>query len=263
MSNQPLLQVRHLHKHYPRSRSWFNRQQLQALAPISFDLYPGETIAFVGEAGSGRTSLAQVLSGAKARSGGQIIINGQELASQNSRQRSRDIRMIFQDPAASLNPRLRIGEQLELPLRFNTSYNLVERTLMVEQALKQVGLLREHADFYPAMLANGQRQRVAIARALILEPKVLISDEAFTGLDTSLRAQCLNLMLQLQKQLGLGYLFMSHDLDLVRHISDKVMVLRKGIVVEQGDTEALFENPQHEYTKTLLKQQIIRSRKLS
>ncbi|WP_298441938.1 ATP-binding cassette domain-containing protein [uncultured Ferrimonas sp.] len=256
----PMLQVRDLHKQYPRGRSLFSRDYLQALAPISFDLRAGETLAFVGEAGSGRTSLAQVLSGAKARSGGQIILDGKELESQNNRQRSRNIRMIFQDPATSLNPRLRVGEQLEKPLQFNTNMSKSERVRAVEKALVQVGLLREHADFYPLMLANGQRQRVAIARALMLEPKILIADEAFGGLDTSLRAQCINLMLQLQRKLGLSYILMSHDLGLVRHISDRVIVLRKGVIVEQGDTADVFENPQHEYTKLLIEQQVLRAR---
>ncbi|QIZ78788.1 ATP-binding cassette domain-containing protein [Ferrimonas lipolytica] len=256
----PQLQVRDLHKHYSKSRSWFRREYKQAIAPLSFELAAGETLAFVGEAGSGRTSLAQILSGAKARSGGQIFLNGKELHSQNHHQRSRNIRMIFQDPATSLNPRLRVGEQLEKPLRFNTNMTAAERINTVEKALVQVGLLREHADFYPLMLANGQRQRVAIARALMLEPKVLISDEAFGGLDTTLRAQCINLLLQLQRKLGLSYIFMSHDLNLVQHIADRVIVLRKGKVVEEGTTDEVFAHPQHEYTKRLIEQQVLRPR---
>ncbi|WP_035387269.1 ATP-binding cassette domain-containing protein [Ferrimonas senticii] len=260
MSDTPLLQVRNLHKHYRNNRSLFSRELTQALAPISFELNAGETLAFVGEAGSGRTSLAQVLSGAKKRSGGQIFINGEELQSQDSQQRAKNIRMIFQDSSTSLNPRLRIGEQLEMPLKFNTSLDKAQRLAEVDRALLQVGLLREHAHFYPSMLASGQRQRVAIARALMLNPKILISDEAFGNLDTTLRAQCLNLLLQLQRQLGLSYIFMSHNLNLVRHISDRVMVMRKGVVVEQGDTEQVFNDPQHEYTKLLLSQQVIPQR---
>ncbi|SHI08375.1 ATP-binding cassette domain-containing protein [Ferrimonas marina] len=253
----PLLQVRDLHKHYRKGRRLLRTQYKQALAPISFDLYAGETLAFVGEAGSGRSTLAQILAGAKVRSGGQILLEGSELDSQDRRRRAKEIRMIFQDPTNSLNPRLRIGEQLEEPLLFNSQLNKEQRQQAVEQALVRVGMLREHTDFYPQMLAHGQRQRIAIARALILEPKILIADEAFAGLDTSLRAQCVNLMLQLQRQMGLAYVMMSHDLGLVRHMSDRVIVMKKGQVVEQGETEQLFTAPQHDYTKRLLDEQLI------
>ncbi|GAA4872044.1 ATP-binding cassette domain-containing protein [Ferrimonas pelagia] len=256
----PVLQVRGLHKHYRKHESLFKRTYKQALAPISFDLYAGETLAFVGEAGSGRSSLAQVLAGAKPRSGGQILLQGEELLTKDRRRRSQDIRMIFQDPSTSLNPRLRIGAQLEEPLLFNTEMSAEQRMEAVAVGLIRVGLLREHADFYPHMLAHGQRQRIAIARALMLDPKVVIADEAFSGLDTSLRAQCINLMLQLQRQMGLSYVLMSHDLGLVRHMSDRVVVMKKGKIVEQGDTETVFATPQHDYTKRLLESQFFKKK---
>ncbi len=257
----PLLQVRDLYKNYKRSGGWLNREYKKALMPISFDLHQGETLAFVGEAGSGRSTLAQILAGAKPRSGGQILLGGNDLQSQDRKQRSQLIRMIFQDPSTSLNPRRRIGNQLEEPLLFNTDADQELRQERVQQSLKRVGLLPEHADFYPHMLAHGQRQRVAIARALMLEPKILVADEAFSGLDTSLRAQCVNLMLSLQQELGLAYILMSHDLGLVRHMSDRVIVMKKGKVVEQGDTLAVFEHPQHSYTKRLLEEQFLQFRR--
>ncbi|MBY5993786.1 ATP-binding cassette domain-containing protein [Ferrimonas balearica] len=254
----PLLQVRELHKRF-QVGAWWRRQYQTALSPISFDLEAGQTLAFVGEAGSGRTTLARILTGAQARTGGQILLDGQELTTRNYKQRSRMIRMIFQDPTTSLNPRLRIGEQLEEPLLFNTPMDQESRRAAVETALTRVGLLREHADFYPHMLAHGQRQRIAIARAMMLEPKIIVADEAFTGLDTSIRAQCINLLLSLQKELGLAYVLMSHDLGLVRHVADRVMVMKSGQVVEEGPTRQVFDDPQHEYTRRLLEEQLLRS----
>ncbi|MBY5922148.1 ATP-binding cassette domain-containing protein [Ferrimonas balearica] len=252
-----LLEVRQLHKRFPVG-GWWRRQYHTALSPLSFDLEAGQTLAFVGEAGSGRTTLARILTGAQTRTGGQILLDGKELESRNYRQRSRLIRMIFQDPSTSMNPRLRIGEQLEEPLIFNTDMDSEARRAAVEEILSRVGLLREHADFYPHMLAPGQRQRIAIARALMLEPKIIVADETFTGLDTSIRAQCINLLLQLQRELGLAYVLMSHDLGLVRHMADRVIVMKSGQVVEEGLTREVFDDPQHEYTKRLLEEQVFR-----
>ncbi|QVK22852.1 ATP-binding cassette domain-containing protein [Shewanella dokdonensis] len=163
--------------------------------------------------------------------------------------------MIFQDPNTSMNPRLTISELLSEPLRFNTKLSRQERHELVADTLRKVGLLPEHGDFYPNMISEGQKQRVAVARALMLNPKIIIADEALSALDLSVRAQILNLLLKLQRELGLSYIFVSHNLNVVRHISDKVLVLHKGMIVESASTEELFDNPQHEYTQRLLQEQ--------
>ncbi|WP_028110541.1 ATP-binding cassette domain-containing protein [Ferrimonas futtsuensis] len=254
---EPLLQVKNLSKKFPAGYRRFRKVYDTALEPISFDLYPKETLAFVGEAGSGRTTLAKILAGAEQRSSGEILLDGEHLEMMDHKRRCSLIRMIFQDTTTSLNPRQRIGQLLEEPLKFNTSQDKEERQQTINRILKKVGLLREHGDFYPHMISHGQRQRVAIARALMLEPKVIISDEALSGLDSSLRAQCVNLLLELQQKLGLSYILMSHDLGLVRHMSDRVIVLKRGVVVEEGRTTEVFANPQHKYTRRLLEEQML------
>ncbi|BFL83311.1 hypothetical protein LFREDSHE_17610 [Shewanella baltica] len=163
--------------------------------------------------------------------------------------------MIFQDPNTSLNPRLTIGQLLDEPLRFNTKMSAQSRHTQVVDTLRKVGLLPEHAEFYPHMISEGQKQRVAVARALMLNPKIIIADEALTALDLSVRSQILNLLLKLQKDLGLSYIFVSHNLNIIRHVSDKIMVLHKGVMVEKAPTEQIFNSPQHEYTQRLIQEQ--------
>ncbi|KFZ38065.1 peptide ABC transporter ATP-binding protein [Shewanella mangrovi] len=252
----PLLRVIDLKKRYFAGYKGFSAQYNEALQPVSFDLLPGETLAIVGEAGSGKSTLARILVGAEKRSGGEIYYQGQSWDSKNLKQRCRLIRMIFQDPTTSLNPRLTIGDLLQEPLRFNTNLSPKAREEQVVETLRKVGLLPEHAEFYPHMISEGQKQRVAVARALMLNPKIIIADEALSALDLSVRAQILNLLLSLQKELGLSYIFVSHNLNVVRYISDKVMVLNKGEMVEFSTTEELFTNPQHEYTQRLLQEQL-------
>ncbi|MBT1443195.1 ATP-binding cassette domain-containing protein [Shewanella sp. JM162201] len=257
----PLLKVTGLSKRYFSGYRRFRAQYNEALAPISFELGQGETLAIVGEAGSGKSTLARILVGAERRSSGEILFEGTALESRNVKQRCRLIRMIFQDPNTSLNPRLSIGELLAEPLRFNTKLTAAERAAQVSDTLRKVGLLPEHADFYPHMISEGQKQRVAVARALMLSPKVIIADEALTALDLSVRSQILNLLLHLQKEMGLSYIFVSHNLSLVRHVSDKIMVLHKGKLVEKGPVAEVFENPQHEYTARLIAEQTRQGRK--
>nr|WP_239480615.1 ATP-binding cassette domain-containing protein [Parashewanella hymeniacidonis] len=251
----PILEVKNLRKTYYSGYRNFKRQANDALKPISFDLQPGETLAIVGEAGSGKSTLAKILVGAESRTGGDILFDGTSLARRNVKQRCRLIRMIFQDPNTSLNPRLTIGELLDEPLKFNTLLSERQRYDQVMSTLKQVGLLPEHADFYPHMISEGQKQRVAVARALMLNPKVIIADEALTALDLSVRAQILNLLIGLQQDLGLSFIFVSHNLNIIRHISDNVIVMKDGEIVEQAETQELFTNPQHPYTKKLLRDQ--------
>ena len=251
----PILEVKNLRKTYYSGYRGFKRQFNNALKPISFELQQGETLAIVGEAGSGKSTLAKILVGAERRTGGDILFDGTSLERRNVKQRCRLIRMIFQDPNTSLNPRLTIGELLDEPLKFNTLLSERQRYDQVMTTLQQVGLLHEHADFYPHMISEGQKQRVAVARALMLNPKVIIADEALTALDLSVRAQILNLLISLQKELGLSFIFVSHNLNIIRHISDNVIVMKDGEVVEKASTQELFTNPQHPYTKKLLRDQ--------
>lgn len=251
----PLLKVTGLSKQYLVGYKYFVPQYYQALSPISFELGRGETLAIVGEVGSGKSTLARILVGAEQRSSGEIFFEDEALESRNLKQRCRLIRMIFQDPNTSLNPRLTIGELLNEPLRFNSTLNAQERKQQVIDTLRKVGLLPEHADFYPHMVSDGQKQRVAVARALMLNPKIIIADEALTALDLSVRSQIINLLLKLQKEMGLSYIFVSHNLSIIRHISDKIMVLQHGCMVEKATTETLFNSPQHEYTQRLVQEQ--------
>lgn len=253
----PLLKVNDLYKRYDMGYKGFTRQYNDALSPVSFELERGETLAIVGEAGSGKSTLARILVGAEKRSGGEILFEGDVLDSHNIKQRCRLIRMIFQDPNTSLNPRLTIGQLLEEPLRFNTKMSALARHNLVADTLRKVGLLPDHAEFYPHMISEGQKQRVAVARALMLNPKIIIADEALTALDLSVRSQILNLLLKLQKDLGLSYIFVSHNLNIIRHVSDKIMVLHKGVMVEKARTEQIFNTPQHEYTQRLIQEQSV------
>jgi cationic peptide transport system ATP-binding protein len=251
----PLLKVTELSKQYLIGYKRFRPQYYQALSPVSFELGKGETLAIVGEVGSGKSTLARILVGAEQRTTGEIFFEGEALETRNLTQRCRLIRMIFQDPNTSLNPRLTIGELLNEPLRFSSQLNAHERKQQVIDTLRKVGLLPEHAEFYPHMVSDGQKQRVAVARALMLNPKIIIADEALTALDLSVRSQILNLLLKLQKELGLSYIFVSHNLNIIRHVSDKIMVLKNGCLVESATTEDLFNSPQHEYTQRLIKEQ--------
>ncbi|MDO6612210.1 ATP-binding cassette domain-containing protein [Shewanella sp. 1_MG-2023] len=251
----PLLNVTELSKRYFIGYKRFKAQYNQALSTVSFELERGQTLAIVGQVSSGKSTLARILVGAESRSTGTIEYEGEELEARNLKQRCHLIRMIFQDPNTSLNPRLTIGALLEEPLRFNTDMTSAERKAQVTDILRKVGLLPEHASFYPHMISEGQKQRVAVGRALMLNPKIIIADEALTSLDLSVRSQILNLLLKLQKEMGLSYIFVTHNLNVVRHFSDKVMVLKKGVMVEKNTTEELFENPQHEYTRRLIAEQ--------
>ncbi len=251
----PLLKVSQLSKTFYAGYKGFKRQYKQALEPISFELNRGETLAVVGETGSGKSTLARILVGAEERTSGEIMFEGEALEGTNLKQRCRLIRMIFQDPNTSLNPSITIGELLDEPLRFNTQLDQHERRAQVVDRLRKVGLLPEHADFYPHMISEGMKQRVAVARALMLNPKIIIADEALTALDLSVRSQILNLLLKLQQEMGLSYIFVSHNMNIIRHFSDKVIVLHDGKMVEKATTEELFNAPQHEYTQRLIQEQ--------
>ncbi len=252
MSDMPLLRVIDIGKTFTERRGLFRKETVCALAHVSFSLNPGETLALVGEAGSGKSTLAKILAGVVAPTEGEIQIDGHLLPPDDYEQRCKQIRMIFQDPNSSLNPRLRIGRILEAPLMLNTDMTPEERAHKVQETLRMVGLLPDHALFYPQMISSGQKQRVALARALIMSPRIIVADETFSMLDLSVRSQIINLLLKLQEELGIAYVIVANDLGLVRHISDKVIVMHQGRVVEAGTTQSVFANPQHEVTKRLI-----------
>ncbi|RUO36399.1 ATP-binding cassette domain-containing protein [Aliidiomarina sanyensis] len=249
---KPLLEVRELGKVYPLRQSFFRRTVFTALQPTSFQLMAGKTLAIMGANGSGKSTLAGLIAGAIQPSQGEILLNGQRLQPDNYRQRAQHIRMVFQDAEASLNPHLTIGSQLEEPLLFNTGLNQSQRRERVVHTLQQVGLLAEHMVFYPHMLSTGQKQRVSIARAIILNPQLLVADEALATLDSSVRAQIINLLLDLQQDLKMSYIFISQSPEIVRHLADDVLIMKDGRIIEQGAVDTVFDDPQERYTQSLL-----------
>ncbi|WP_371377220.1 ATP-binding cassette domain-containing protein [Thalassotalea aquiviva] len=247
-----LIEVNNLSKRYKVKGSWFKQESKEVLKPLSFKLEAKETLAVVGEIGSGKSTLAKLLVGAARPTTGEILLNGQHLQTGNFKQRCQHVRMIFQNASATLNPSLTIYKQLEEPLLLNTQLNEDERQTLIRATLQKVGLLPDHMHFYPHMFSGGQKQRVSIARAIILQPQLVILDEALASLDLSVRAQMVNLLLDLQQQMGLAFLMISYDIDIVRHFSDKLMVLRDGNVVEYGNTNDIIANPKDKYTRKLI-----------
>ncbi|TLU64840.1 ATP-binding cassette domain-containing protein [Thalassotalea litorea] len=250
-----LIEVNDLSKRYKVNSGWWKKEYKTVLKPLSFKLESKQTMAVVGGIGSGKSVLAKLLVGAARPTTGEIILNGQHLQTGNFKQRCQHVRMIFQDAGNTLNPSLTIKQQLEEPLLLNTRLNPQQRTLLIRQTLQKVGMLADHMHFYPHMFSGGQKQRISLARAIILEPQLVILDEALAALDLSLRAQMINLLLDLQQQMGLAYLLISHDLDIVEHFSDKMIVLRDGEVVETGTTEQVLKDPKDKYTKKLIMSQ--------
>jgi len=257
MSTQALIEARGLHKYYTIKTGMFEpNQSLQALSGASFDLHAGQTLAVVGESGCGKSTLARLLTMIEQPTAGQLTLDGIDVGSANQKEVAKKLRqtiqMVFQDPFGSLNPRQKVGDILQEPLIINTDLNANQSRDRVLELMRRVGLLDEHIHRYPHMFSGGQRQRIAIARALILKPKIVVLDEPVSALDVSIQAQVLNLLIELQQELGLAYVFISHDLSVVRHIADQVLVMYLGKPVEQGISEAVFNNPQHPYTQALL-----------
>jgi len=227
---------------------------LRAVNGVSFKVERGKTLAIVGESGSGKSTLARIIALIDTQSGGELLIEGEEV-NLGRRRPSPELRskvqMVFQNPYGSLNPRQKVGDVLMEPLVINTSVPAAERRDRAEAMLAKVGLAPEHFNRYPHMFSGGQRQRIAIARALMLNPAILVLDEPVSALDLSVQAQVLNLLRDLQDEFGLTYVFVSHDLSVVRYLADDVMVISKGEAVEQGSREAVFAAPQHPYTRQL------------
>ena len=258
----PVLQAIDLHRDYPVRRGLFAAPAVvHALAGVSFSVQAGRTLAVVGESGCGKSTLARLLTMIEVPTRGQLLIDGADVAD-TARQRSADaasqarlrraVQIVFQNPYGSLNPRQTVGAALMEPLWVNGMAEAGEREHAARAMLRQVGLREESFGRWPHMFSGGQRQRIAIARALMLKPRVLVLDEPVSALDVSIRAQVLNLLVDLQQAMGVAYVFISHDLGVVRHVADEVMVMYLGKVVEHGPREAVFGNPQHPYTQALL-----------
>lgn len=250
-----LLEINNLSKNFISSTNWFGRASvIEANKNINLKLEEGKTLAIVGESGSGKTTLAKQIIGIEKPSSGVIKLNDHPLKfnnRQDKKKRFTNIRMIFQDPYESLNPNVRIGHALEQPLIINTALTAKQRKQKISDTLIKVGMQPEHQYRYPHMFSGGQRQRIAIARAIILEPRVIIADEPLSSLDVSIQAQILNLMQTLQEEMGISYIFISHDLNIVEHIADSIMVMYRGKVVEQGNVSQIFDEPLHPYTQAL------------
>jgi dipeptide transport system ATP-binding protein len=252
----PALEARGLTRDYSASRGAFRTPAtVKALAGVSFALEAGRTLAVVGESGSGKSTLARLLTLIEKPTAGALMIDGEDvaLASRATLKRLRqEIQIVFQNPYGSLNPRQTIGKALEEPLLVNTGMNAAERKAAALAIMDKVGLRPEYYHRYPHMFSGGQRQRIAVARAIVLRPKILVLDEPVSALDVSIRAQVLNLLASLQEEFKLAYVFVSHDLSVVRHIADDVLVIYLGHAVEMGSRDAIFRNPLHPYTRALL-----------
>ncbi len=255
--HEPMLSVRNLVKHFPvRGGGVLRRQvgEIHAVCDVSFDIGSHETLGLVGESGCGKTTTARVLLALQPATSGQVVYNGHDLTRlprRTMQQLRRELQIVFQDPFASLDPRLPVNELVAEPLRIHGRYSDDGRE-QVAELLRLVGLKPEHGNRFPHEFSGGQRQRIGIARALALRPKVLVLDEPVSALDVSIQAGVLNLLHELQQRFGLSYLFVSHDLSVVRHVADRIAVMYLGRIVETGLAEELFAAPAHPYTQALI-----------
>jgi oligopeptide transport system ATP-binding protein len=248
--SEALLEVRNLVKHFEVGKG-----TVKAVDDVSFSIGRGETVGLVGESGCGKTTTGRCVLMLERPTSGQIVFEGTDithLSDKALRKHRRRMQVIFQDPYSSLNPRMTIGQILAEPIKVHGLREGAAREARVRELLEQVGLLPQHARRYPHQLSGGQRQRVGIARALAMEPSLIICDEPVSALDVSIQAQIINLLEELQSRLGLTYLFIAHDLSVVRHISDRVVVMYLGKIVEVADRQTLYEAPVHPYTRALL-----------
>lgn len=251
-----ILQASNLCRYYYISRGLFKKNAvLKALDGATFTLKKGKTLAVVGESGCGKSTLARLVTLIEIPTSGTLNIQGTEITTDSKsdlRKLRTKVQIVFQDPYGSLNPRQKLGHMLEEPLLVNTTQTKAERRKAAHKIMEEVGLRPEYYDRYPHMFSGGQRQRIAIARSLMLNPEILVLDEPVSALDVSIQAQILNLLVELQERLNLAYLFVSHDLSVVKHIADEIMVMYLGRPVEFADSKTLFDNPRHPYTKSLL-----------
>ncbi|WP_313897613.1 ABC transporter ATP-binding protein [Bacillus litorisediminis] len=256
MAASPLLEVKNLKKYYEVDQGWFKpKTYVKAVDDISFTVYKGETFGLVGESGCGKSTTGRTLLRLNAPTDGSILFENKDISKlpyEEMRKLRRRIQMVFQDPYASLNPKKTIRQILTEPLRVHGLHTKEERVKKAIEILEIVGLSEYHLDRYPHEFSGGQRQRIGIARAVILQPDLIVTDEPVSALDVSIQSQVINLLLKLQKEFNLTYIFISHDLSVVKHITDRVAVMYLGKIVELASTEELFENPKHPYTKALI-----------
>ena len=250
--NEPLVKVEHLKKYFNLKK----KGTLKAVDDVSFEIYPGETLGLVGESGCGKTTCGRTVLNLYPLTDGKVTFEGRDVSQLHSREEKlwfkKNAQMIFQDPYASLDPRMTVGEIISEGMDNHHLYEGEKRQERIYELLEQVGLNREHANRFPHEFSGGQRQRIGIARALALDPKFIVCDEPISALDVSIQAQVVNLLVRLQKELGLTYLFIAHDLSMVKHISDRVGVMYMGQMVEIAPSKELYDNPIHTYTKALM-----------
>lgn len=247
-----LLEVQHLTKQFIERKSLFKNKHIVAVNDISFSLEAKQTLAIIGLNGSGKSTLAKIIAGITEPTSGELYFQGNTLKFGDYLYRAQHIRMIFQDTNSAFDPKLNIGQILDMPLRLTTSLNEQERNQKIFSTLRLVGLYPEHANIRINSISASQKQRIALARALILEPEIIIADDALGSLDTTVKTQLMNLMLNIQKKLGIAYIYVGQHLGIIKHIADKVLVMDQGNMIEYGPTRQLFTNPQTEITKRLI-----------
>ncbi|MCY0905618.1 ABC transporter ATP-binding protein [Arthrobacter sp. H14-L1] len=255
-NDAPVIELRDLHVHHrTRSGGLFKPNYVKAVNGVNFSVSRGETVGIVGESGCGKSTLASVLVGLQAPTSGEVLFHGRPAVKRSAKMRKefgRAVSVVFQDPSTALNPRMTIQDILTDPLVIHGVGNAASRAAQVSELLALVGLPQSAAEVTPSQVSGGQRQRVAIARALALGPDVIVADEPTSALDVSVRAQVLNLLSDLKKELNLGMVFISHDIQTVRYVSDRICVMYFGEIVEEGPAREVFENPRNDYTKKLL-----------
>lgn len=250
MEKQVLFEVKDLCKYFPAS----HKRSVKAVDRVTLNIYKGETLSLVGESGCGKTTLGRTILGVYPKTSGEILYQGQDrekASAQQKKQFQKDNQMIFQDPYSCLDPRMSIGSIIEEGMKVHFSMSSSQRQKRCQELLERVGLPREMVSRFPHELSGGQRQRIGIARALATGPEFIVCDEPIAALDSSIQAQVINLLMDLQKELGLTYLFISHDLSMVRHISDRICIMYLGSVVELANAQQIDENPVHPYTRAL------------
>lgn len=252
---EPLVELRHIKKYYPINKGIRKHKvqgMVKAIDDVSFTIYKGEVLGLIGESGCGKSTLSRVIMGLASATHGEILYNGNKVDSVSIKEFRRQAQMVFQDPYSSLDPRMQIGRIIEEPLRIHTGLNQQQKREIVDSILEKVSISEDSLKKYPHEFSGGQRQRIGIARALVLEPSFLVCDEPVSALDVSVQAQILNLFKKMQMEFGLTYLFISHDMSVVRHMSDRIAVMYLGRIVELASKKELFDHTKHPYSTALM-----------